>query len=84
MPCEQATWLRTVTIAIELMPNLLKLLITNIKQSMEIFKKITVLVNLDKLLFPMPKPSTMELFLLTDDPGCERLEALTLSDALTS
>lgn len=32
----------------------------------------------------MPKPSTIELFLLTDDPGCKRLEVLTLSDALTS
>lgn len=33
----------------------------------------------------MPKPSTIELFLLTEEvPECERLDVLTLSDALTS
>ncbi|KAE9543932.1 hypothetical protein AGLY_001910 [Aphis glycines] len=56
-----------------------------IKSTAALRSAITILVNLDKLLFPMPKPSTIELFLLTEEvPEFERLDVLTLSDALTS
>lgn len=67
------------------MPNLFKYIIISYHQiKLLLLTFLNILVNLDKLLFPIPKPSTIELFLLIDVPDCERLDILTLSVALTS